>query len=91
VKTVKLRCPARSRNHGPEKNDVWSALFDCIDHLLVVEAERPAVEDRNIRGFFLADEARDLRVQRVDSQMALAPRRPIAHWGCHKQEFHEIS
>jgi len=57
----------------------------------LADAERPAVEDRNIRGFFLANKARDLRVQRVDSQMALAPRRPIAHWGCHKQEFHEIS
>jgi hypothetical protein len=62
VKAVELRCAAGRRNHGPEKNDVWPALFDGVDHLLVVETERSAIEDRHIRGFFLANEGRDLRV-----------------------------
>jgi hypothetical protein len=62
VKPIELRRSARRRNHGPEENDVWLALFDRLDHLPIVKPERPAVEDRHIRGFFLANKGRDLRV-----------------------------
>ena len=42
---------------GARHPDVGEAVGD-----LVVETERSAIEDRHIRGFFLANESRDLRV-----------------------------
>jgi hypothetical protein len=79
VKTIELRCAARGGNHGAEKNQVGTAALDFIEHLLVIEAERPAVEHRNLRRFLFADECGDLRMERVNRQVAIAPRRPISH------------
>ena len=79
VKTVERRRAARRRNHRAKEHRVGTLPFHFVEHLLVVQAERPAIEHCDLGGFFLADERGDLGIQRIDREMAVAPWRPIAH------------
>ena len=91
MKAVERRGAARRRDHGAKEHRIRPLPLHLVDHLVVVQPQRAAVEDRHLRGFFLADKCRDLGVQRVDGQMTVAPRRPIAHRWRNKEEFHAIS
>jgi hypothetical protein len=62
MKAIKLRRAAGGRNHTTEENHIGSFSFDLFDHFFIVQAKRAAVEDFDIRGFFLSDERGDLRV-----------------------------
>jgi hypothetical protein len=60
VKSVELCRAACGWNHAAKENNVRPLSADLVHHLVIIQAEGAAVQNRNIRGSFFTDKSRDL-------------------------------
>ncbi len=90
-KRLSVAAPPAAAIMAPKNTASGPLPLDLVEHLVVVYPQRAAIKDRYFGGFFLADKCRNLSVQRIDGQMAVAPRRPIAHGWRNEEEFHAFS
>ena len=63
MKAIELRGAPRGGDHVAKKHHIGAALFNFIEHAIVIECKRAAVKHLHLGGILFSDEGRKLRVQ----------------------------
>jgi hypothetical protein len=90
MKAVELRRAPRGGDHRAKEDNIGPAALDLIEHFIIIETQRAAIENGDFGGLLLSDKRANLGMKRIDGQVLIAPGCPIAHRRRDKKEFHAV-